>query len=49
MDHYAASTIDITEGYLVNVREGDFPEDNYLKSRIGRGDIIPFLEMPELQ
>jgi hypothetical protein len=49
IDQYAASTIDISEGYIVNVSERDFQSDNYLRSRIGRGDIIPFLEMPELQ
>lgn len=47
-DRYAASTIDITEGYIVNVQESDFDTDAYLRKKIGRGDITPFLEMPEL-
>lgn len=47
-DQYAASTIDITEGYIVNVQESDFNSDAYLRKRIGRGDIVPFIEMPEL-
>jgi hypothetical protein len=46
--NYAASTIDITEGYMVNVSENDFEADTYLRKRIGRGDMVPFLEMPEL-
>jgi hypothetical protein len=45
---YAASTIDITEGYIVNVQESGFEIDSYLRKRIGRGNIIPFIEMPEL-
>lgn len=45
---YAASTIDITEGYIVNVSEDEFEIDNYLRKKMGRGDIIPFIEMPEL-
>ena len=48
IDQYSASTIDITEGYIVNVPESDFPTDQYLRNRIGRGDITPFLDMPEL-
>ena len=47
-DQYAASTIDMTEGYIVNVPESDFPTDSYLRQKTGRGDMIPFLEMPEL-
>lgn len=46
--HYAASTIDITESYIVNSDESDFEPDAYLKKKIGRGDMIPFIEMPEL-
>lgn len=49
ISQYAASTIDITEGYIVNVSEQDFKCDKYLESRIGRGNIIPFLELSELQ
>lgn len=45
---YAASTIDITEGYIVNSSESDFKEDPYLKQKCGRGDMLPFIEMPEL-
>ena len=47
-DYYAASTIDITEGYIVNVQENDFRVDAYLMKKIGRGDVNPFLEMSEL-
>jgi hypothetical protein len=45
---YSASTIDITEGYIVNVNESDYETDSYLRKRIGRGNITPFIEMPEL-
>lgn len=45
---YAASTIDITEGYIVNSSESDFSIDTYLKKKSGRGDILPFIEIPEL-
>mgnify|MGYP002622377076 CR=1 FL=1 len=45
---YAASTIDITEGYMVNSAESDFEQDNYLKKKSGRGDMLPFIEMSEL-
>lgn len=47
-DQYAASTIDITEGYIVNVAESDFETDAFLRKKTGRGDIVPFIEMPEL-
>jgi hypothetical protein len=47
-NNYAVSTIDITEGYIVNVKEEDFPIDNYLRKKIGRGDMIPFIDMPEI-
>ncbi len=46
--NYALSTIDITEGYIVNVSEDELQEDNYLRKKIGRGDIVPFVEMPEI-
>lgn len=46
--HYALSTVDITEGYIVNVNEDDFTQDSYLRKKIGRGDMVPFIEMPEL-
>lgn len=45
---YAMSTIDMSSCYMVNVHETDLPVDTFLRSRIGRGDITPFLEMPEL-
>jgi hypothetical protein len=45
---YAGSTIDITEGYIVNSNESDFKTDDYLKKKSGRGDMTPFLEMSEL-
>lgn len=47
-DRYAVSTIDITEGYIVNVAESDFETDAFLRKKIGRGDMIPFIEMSEL-
>jgi hypothetical protein len=47
-NQYAASTIDITEGYIVNVPESDFETDPYLRKKVGRGDMAPFIEMPEL-
>ena len=47
-NQYAASTIDITESYIVNVPESDFDTDPYLRKKIGRGDMAPFIEMPEL-
>lgn len=46
--HYALSTLDITEGYIVNVCEDELSQDNYLRKKIGRGDMSPFIEMPEL-
>lgn len=45
---YAASTIDITEGYIVNSNEANFKSDEYLKRKSGIGDIKPFIEMSEL-
>lgn len=48
LKNYAISTIDITEAYIVNVPEDDLPVDNYLRKKLGRGDIIPFIEIPEL-
>ena len=45
---YAASTIDISSGYIVNSNESDFEVDTYLKMKSGRGDILPFIEMAEL-
>jgi ThiF family len=46
--NFALSTIDITEGCIINVSENDFLVDDYLQKRAGRGDIIPFIEMPEI-
>jgi molybdopterin/thiamine biosynthesis adenylyltransferase len=46
--NYAVSTIDITEGYIVNSGESDFEQDEYLKKKSGRGDMLPFIEMSEL-
>jgi len=46
--NYAASTIDITEGYIINSNESDFSIDAYLSKKSGRGDMLPFIEMPEL-
>lgn len=45
---YAASTIDISEGYIVNSNESDFEIDTYLRKKSGRGDMSPFIEMSEL-
>lgn len=36
----------ITEGMIIQEKESEV--DHYLKKRVGRGDIKPFLEMPEL-
>lgn len=47
--NYAVSTIDISEGYIVNVNEADLPQDKYLRNKTGRGDVIPFIEIPEIQ
>ncbi len=46
--NYAISTIDITEGYIVNVCEDDLQEDGYLRNKIGRANMVPFIEMPEI-
>ena len=46
--NYAASSIDISEGYIVNSNESDFEIDAYLKKKSGRGDMSPFIEMSEL-
>lgn len=45
---YAASTIDITESYIVNSSEESFQTDQFLRKKIGKGDTKPFIEMPEL-
>lgn len=46
--NYAASTIDITESYIVNINENDFPIDNFLVKKVGKGDVLPFIEMPDI-
>ena len=46
--NYSASTIDITDGYIVNSAEIGFTVDAYLAKKQGRGNILPFIEMPEL-
>lgn len=48
LSSYAGSTIDITEGYIVNSDEKDYKMDQYLKVKCGRGDMVPFIEMSEL-
>lgn len=47
-NNYAQTTIDITENCIVNVGEAEFQVDNYLRKKVGRGDMNPFIEMPEL-
>ncbi|RIH66191.1 ThiF family adenylyltransferase [Mariniphaga sediminis] len=47
-NEYASSTIDITEGYIINGKEETYEVDHYLAKRAGRGDMTPFIEMPEL-
>jgi hypothetical protein len=47
-NEYACSTIDISDGYIVNVPESDYPEDEYLILKAGLGDVKPFIEMSEL-
>jgi hypothetical protein len=46
---YSLTTIDLTENYICNVDESDFEIDAYLLKKVGRGDMIPLLEMCELQ
>lgn len=47
-DRYAMSTIDITEGYIQNTSEQELEIDAYLKKKVGRGTVNPFLDTPEL-
>jgi hypothetical protein len=47
-NNYAASTIDITEGYIVNSGEASFEVDEFLRKKIGRGNTNPFIEFAEL-
>ncbi|MGX5688336.1 HesA/MoeB/ThiF family protein [Arcticibacter tournemirensis] len=46
--NYAGSIIDLTENCIVNVDELSYPIDQYLRKKIGKGHMIPFLEMPDL-
>ena len=45
---YASSTIDISNGYIVNSSESSFEVDPYLRKKSGRGDMLPFVEISEL-
>lgn len=45
---YAGSTIDITEGFIVNSNESEFETDCYLTNKCGKGDTIPYIDIPEL-
>jgi hypothetical protein len=45
---YAQSTIDLTEGYMLNSNETEFTEDIFLQRKVGRGDTAPFIDLPEL-
>jgi hypothetical protein len=45
---YAGSIIDLTENCIVNVDENSYPADIYLQKKVGRGNMTPFLEMPDL-
>lgn len=47
-DAYASSTVDVTEGYIFNTKEDDYETDFYLRKKNGRGDMVPFIELPEL-
>lgn len=46
--NYAVITIDITENYIINLSEDERPVDTYLLKKIGRGDMKPFMDTPEL-
>ena len=48
-DNYALSTIDLTENCIINVSEHSFEPDNYLRKRIGRGSITPFIEFSDIK
>ncbi|AYL96532.1 ThiF family adenylyltransferase [Mucilaginibacter celer] len=47
-NNYAGSIIDLSENCIVNVDEESYPTDLYLRKKVGRGDMIPYLEMPDL-
>jgi hypothetical protein len=46
--YYATIMIDLTESYIVNSNEDEMVVDAYLLKRIGRGNMQPFLDTPEL-
>lgn len=46
--NYSLSTIDITENCIINVNEAFFEPDTYLCKRMGRGDMVPFIELSEI-
>jgi hypothetical protein len=46
--NYSLSTIDLTENCIINVSEDSFEADMYLRKKAGRGDIIPFIEFPDI-
>lgn len=46
--NYALSTIDITEACIISVPEADFEIDEYLKNKVGRGNVYPFIEMADI-
>lgn len=48
-ESFAQSMIDVTENYIDNINENDLKKDEYLVSKVGRGDTEPFLEIPEIQ
>ncbi|MCW3110417.1 MAG: ThiF family adenylyltransferase, partial [Segetibacter sp.] len=48
-ENYALSTIDLTENCIINVNEYSFETDNYLRKRVGRGDIAPFIEFSDIK
>lgn len=47
-NHYAVNTIDLTENYIVNIDEDEKSPDFYLLKKVGRGNLEPFLDTPEL-
>lgn len=45
---YAQTTIDMTENCIINVAEEDLVYDSFLRKKVGRGDMKPFLEMSDI-
>jgi len=45
---YAINTIDLTENYIINSSEDEKKQDLYLMKKVGRGNMEPFLDTPEL-